>query len=100
MASAGTFSLSALPRQSPNARFMIGVVSLGQASRPELGTASLQSQVAPRSPAQFSGDGRTFVAPSAASLRAAAGLLAPASDTPTLQIPPEATPPPPGGAGA
>ncbi len=98
--SAGNFSLSALPRQSPNARFMIGVVSLGEASRLELDTASLQSQVAPGSPAQFSGDGRTFVAPSDASLRAAAGLLAPDSNTQTFQIPPEAIATSPGGAGA
>src|SRR5439155_24226060 len=59
------------------------------------------SQVAPGSPAKFtSGTGRTFVAPSDASLRAAAGLLAPDSSTQTFQIPPGAIATSPGGAGA
>jgi hypothetical protein len=57
--------------------------------------------VAPGVPAKFtSGDGRTFVAPSDASLRAAAGLLAPDSNTQTFQIPPGAIASTPGGAGA
>jgi len=61
----------------------------------------LQSQVAPGSPAQFtSGAGRTFVAPDEASLRAAAGLLAPDSNTQTFQIPPGAITASPAGAGA
>lgn len=82
------YALKRVSREPPNGRFMLGVVSLAEARRLELDTASLQTQVAPGSPAKFaSAAGRTFVAPTDQSLRAAAGLLAPDSQTQTFQIP-------------
>jgi hypothetical protein len=64
-----------LDRQGVGTRFMLGVVSLGDASRFGLHTASLQtrSTVDPRA-AFDSADGRTFVAPNDASLAAAASV--------------------------
>jgi hypothetical protein len=82
------FGLARLPRQPTNGRFMLGVVSLAQANRLELDTASLQTKVG------------TFVAPSDASLQAAAGLLTPDSASQTWQIPPDAIRTTPSGAAA
>lgn len=84
----------------PGTRFVLGLTSLGEASRFGLHTASLQSQPAPGTGNRFTpADQRTFVAPNDASLRAAASLLAPDPDTQTWQIP-SATATSPSGAGA
>src|SRR5947209_1194540 len=85
------YRLTRLPRQPPGKRFMLGVTSLGEASRYQLDTASLQTQVAKGALAKFtSADGRTFVAPTDASLQAAAKLLVPDTATQTWQIPSDA----------
>jgi hypothetical protein len=90
-------------REVPGIRFMIGVVSLGEANRYGLNTASLQTQIKPGTPTGTvvsSPAGRTFVAPNDASLKAAAKLLAPDTTTGTWQIPPDAIRTKPEGAGA
>lgn len=61
----GLFRIGRVPRQSFGARFMLGVVSLGDAERFGLRTAALQAEPG------------TFVAPSPASLSAAVDLLEP-----------------------
>lgn len=62
-------------RQGVGSRFMLGVVSLGDAARFGLRTAALQtaSSVSPKA-AFDSPEGRTFVAPTDASLSAAASM--------------------------
>ena len=62
-------------RMQPGYRFVVGVTSLGEAQRYDLQTAALQSSsTATDYEKQFSnGSGRTFVEPTLASLRAAAG---------------------------
>ncbi|MBE7188655.1 hypothetical protein [Jatrophihabitans endophyticus] len=72
----------AVGRESAGTRMMLGVVSLGDAEREGLSLASLESQssVSP-SDAITSTAGRTFVAPSDASLRAAADTLKPDTKT-------------------
>jgi hypothetical protein len=90
-------------RQAQGRRFLLGITSLGEASRYQLNTASLQTQVAPGTPTatSFSSPaGRTFTAPSEASLQAAARLLVPDESTGTWQIPPDAIRTKPGGAAA
>ncbi len=68
--------LVALGRQAPGFRFMVGVMSLADAARFGVSVASLQTHVLATTPAKFtSATGRTFVAPSPTSLRAAAKLL-------------------------
>lgn len=63
-------------RQTPGDRFVLGVTSLGDAERYDLDTAALQSFVASDADPKLASDaGRTFVAPSSGSLRAAAKLL-------------------------
>lgn len=70
--------------------FMLGLVSLGEASRYDLNTASLETDVKPGTPAgQFAPtNSRTFVAPTDASLKAAAALITADPGTNTWQIPP------------
>ena len=75
-------------RQAPGQRFILGVVSLGEAARYDLQTASLQSNSPSPAAGQFAPPTeRTFVAPTSASLRAAASLLQPDASSGTWQIP-------------
>ena len=70
--------LTALGRQTIGSRFLIGLTSLGDAGRYDLDTAALQTKVSPDALGDFTSlTGRSFVAPSRASLRAAGGLLKP-----------------------
>ena len=86
---------------SPGTRFMLGLISLGEAQRYNLQTASLQSNLAGATPpGQSAVTSRSFVAPSPASLRAAANFIAPDSATGTWQIPGGAIEGSPSGAGA
>ncbi len=66
-------------QQTTGFRFMIAVTSLADAQRYDLTTASLLTATKPRTPAKFTAadaaKDMTFVAPSDASMRAAAGLL-------------------------
>lgn len=65
-----------LGRQTVGHRFMIGITSLGDAARYQLTTAALLTQTSATAAGQFtSADGRTFVAPSNASMLAATKLL-------------------------
>jgi hypothetical protein len=74
-------------RQSPGHRFMLGVVSLGDARRYNLRLASLETQSTSSGATKFSSaKGRTFVAPSDASLRTTADLLKPDKTTGTWPI--------------
>jgi len=75
--------------QRAGQHFMLGLVSLGEASRYNLDAASLETDVKPGTPAgQFApATARTFVAPTTASLRAAAGLIAADATTQTWQVP-------------
>jgi hypothetical protein len=65
--------------QTTGFRFMIAVTSLADAKRYDLGTASLLTYTKPGTPAAFTAadaaKDMTFVAPTNASMRAAAGLL-------------------------
>ena len=80
--------LVATGRQQPGVRFMLGLVSIAEANRYGLDAASLQTQVASGAPAKFtSADGRTFVAPTDASLLATSKLLTPDPSTSTWPIP-------------
>ena len=64
--------------QTVGFRFMIGVTTLADAHRFNLGTASLLTYTKPGTPAKFtSSAGMTFVAPTNRSLRHAAALLVP-----------------------
>lgn len=68
--------LAAVGRESTGQRFILGVTSLGDANRYALTTAELETQTASNAPIKFSdATGRTFVAPSDASLAAAARML-------------------------
>jgi hypothetical protein len=97
----GLEKLVAVGRQTIGFRFMLGVTSLAQVSRYGLNAASLQTQVAAGTPAAFtSPSGRTFVAPSDASLQAAAKLLTPDATTQTWPIPYEVMRTKPEGTGA
>jgi hypothetical protein len=75
-ASAG-FQWAATGRQGPGIRFVIGVTSLAQANRYDLNVAALQSaSFVPDASAKFTdGNGRIFVLPSQASLKAAMSQL-------------------------
>ena len=75
-------------RESPGFRFMIAVTPIADALRYQINVASLQTYVNPTSPAKFtSGDGRTFVTPSDASLLAAAKLLSPDAASSSWPVP-------------
>jgi hypothetical protein len=70
--------LVAQGQQTVGFRFMIGVTSLADAERYDLGIASLLTFTKHGTPANFTSPaGMTFVAPTDASLRNAAGLLVP-----------------------
>jgi phosphate ABC transporter phosphate-binding protein len=79
----------ALGRQAAGSWFMLGVVSLGDASRENLQLASLETHgPMTATSAQFgSTAGRTFVAPDDASLRAAGALLQPRESEHTWPVP-------------
>ncbi|MEO6605424.1 MAG: hypothetical protein ABIN55_07405 [Aeromicrobium sp.] len=70
--STGPFKIGRIDRQGIGTRFMLGVVSLGDAARFGLRTASLQTSSTVSPTAQFdNASGRTFVAPTDDSIRAA-----------------------------
>jgi hypothetical protein len=80
--------LGAIGRQAPGTRFLIGLVSLADSARYQLNNASLQSQRTSTGTAPFTdAAGRTFVAPSDESLKAAADLLEPDDSLGTWLIP-------------
>jgi hypothetical protein len=67
------FKVGRVDRQGIGARFMLGIVSLGDAARFGLRTASLQTSSTASPTKKFTNDdGRTFVAPTNASVLAAA----------------------------
>ena len=75
-------------RQPPGSRFVLGVTSLGDAARYDLDTASLQTYVNDAAEVKMtSGVGRSFVAPSNASLVAAAESLRPSTTPGTWALP-------------
>jgi hypothetical protein len=75
-------------RETRGSRFLIGITPLADAARYELSSAALQTQVSPAAPSKFSDStGRTFVAPSDASLTAASSLLAPNPSEGTWDLP-------------
>lgn len=73
---AQTQKLAGLGRQSPGERFLLGLVSLADAARYQLPTATLQTQNSSTDQGEF-GDaaGRSFAAADAGGLRAAAAML-------------------------
>jgi hypothetical protein len=80
--------LSPLGRQSGGFRFMVGLSSLGDAARFGLDAAALQTNVTASSGAAFtSAAGRTFVGPTDAGLRKAAGLLTTKTSPVDWQLP-------------
>lgn len=83
-----TQKLVAVGRENPGQRFLIGVTSLADADQFQLDTAALQTQVSSSAPAKFSSaSGRAFVAPTGASLRAAAEILQPDPQIGTWLLP-------------
>jgi hypothetical protein len=80
--------LNPLGRQSGGFRFMLGLVSLGDAARFGLDAAALQTTVTSGSGSTFTdATGRTFVTPTDAALRKAAGQLATAKSPVDWQLP-------------
>jgi hypothetical protein len=93
--------LVAIGRENPGKRFIIGLTSFADAERYQLDAAALQSHVAASAPEKFTDEtGRTFVAPSEASLRAAARMLKPDEAAGTWPIPYAALRTDPKGVGA
>jgi hypothetical protein len=93
--------LTAIGRQSPSIRFVLGLVSLGDATRYQLSTAALQTQRTSTGTGQFTdAAGRSFVAPTDAALRAAGALLRPSDELGTWPIPYDTLRTDPGGAKA
>jgi len=86
--SPGVLKLTALGRQLAGVRFMLGITSLADAARYQINVAQLQTHVDAASPWKFTdASGRTFVAPTDDSLRAAAKLLTFDSGSGTWPIP-------------
>jgi hypothetical protein len=80
--------IAAEGREQPGQRFLLGLVALADAQRYQLNTAQLETQQAANAPAKFSDStGRTFVAPTQASLLAAAKLLTPNKVLNTFTLP-------------
>ena len=80
--------LAALGRENPGQRFLIGITPLADADRYLLDAAALQTEVSATAPVKFSdASARTFVAPSTASLAAAAALLKPNEKEGTWDLP-------------
>jgi hypothetical protein len=87
---AGTPSekLTAIGRETPGQRFILGITSLADAKRYELDTASLQTHDDRASSGTFtSSAGRSFASPSDASLRTAANLMRPDKATGSWPVP-------------
>jgi hypothetical protein len=82
-------TLSTVGRQSPGFRFIIGITTLADADFFQLDRASLQSRstITDFKTKFTDGTGRTFIAPSDASLRAAMALAQPDEATGTWLIP-------------
>jgi hypothetical protein len=79
--------LVAVGRQNPGFRFMLGVTSIADADRYRLDQASLETQTAPTAAEKFTNAaGRTFVAPTLASMKAAVALAKPATSSGTWPI--------------
>jgi hypothetical protein len=78
--------LAAIGRETPGQRFLVGVTSLADAARYQLNTASLESQGGSSGPFT-SAAGRTFVKPTLASMRAAAGMFRPDNTIGSWQVP-------------
>jgi hypothetical protein len=88
-------------RQTVGHRFMIGITSLADAARYQLDTAALQTQVSADAANRFtSSAGRTFVAPTQTSMRAATKLLTADPASGTWPIPYDRLRTDPAGAGA
>jgi hypothetical protein len=80
--------LNPLGRQSGGFRFMLGLVSLGDAARFGLDSAALQTTVTSGSGSKFTdATGRAFVTPTDAALRKAAGQLSTAKSLVDWQLP-------------
>ncbi|MCW2524747.1 MAG: hypothetical protein JWO63_3082 [Frankiales bacterium] len=80
--------LVALGREDPGIRFILGVTSIADADRYQLNTAALQTQRPAGPDATFSDlAGRTYVAPTDDSLKAAAQLLTPDTELGTWTLP-------------
>ncbi|MCU1657840.1 MAG: hypothetical protein JWO57_2496, partial [Pseudonocardiales bacterium] len=73
-----TQKLTALGRQAPGQRFLLGLVSLADAARYQLNTVRLQTQRSSTDNSKFTDvEGRSFAGPTDAALKAAAALLQP-----------------------
>jgi hypothetical protein len=82
------FHLAALGPQVVRFRFMIGISTIADARRYQLGAAELLTHIKAGTPAKFtSAAGMTFVGPTDAGLRAAAGLLVPDKKNLTWNFP-------------
>ena len=80
--------LTALGREVPGTRFILGLTSLADAERYQLDAAQLLTHTSAGAATKFTNaDGRTFVGPSSDSLRAAVGLLKPDRTTNTWPVP-------------
>ncbi len=80
--------LVAMGRQAPGNRFIFGITSLPDAERYQLSTAALQTQVSSGAGTKFTDStGRTFVAPSYDSLKAAVAMLKPDKTLNTWLLP-------------
>lgn len=80
--------LGSLGRENPGERFLIGITPLADADRYLLNSAALQTQVSPSAATKFTdAGGRAFVAPTEASLGAAAALLTPNVSEGTWDMP-------------
>jgi len=75
-------------QESPGATFILGLTSLADANQFKLNVASLETQGGSTSNAKFTtGAGRTFVAPSNASLRATVAMMEPNASTGSWTVP-------------
>ncbi len=75
-------------RQTPGFRFMLGLLSLGDAERYQVHTAALQTAVNTGAPALFTNAaGRTFTRPTATALRAGAAALVADEASGTYRLP-------------
>jgi hypothetical protein len=80
--------LVAIGRENLGSRFLLGIVSLGDAQRYGLATAALQTQRTTNDTVVFdNASGRSFAAPTDASLKAAAEILKPDDALGTWPIP-------------
>ncbi|MDT4923759.1 MAG: hypothetical protein QOG01_1472 [Pseudonocardiales bacterium] len=80
--------LTAVGRQAPGERFLIGLVSLADAARYQVDTAQLQSHNTNTDTGTFDdASGRSFAAPTPAGLQAAARFLTPEDTLGTWKLP-------------